>query len=114
VTVEGSVSFYNHDTETYIKADANPICVEWTVFKKCGNATGPPVSSGKAFTTSDIDFTVKVEAKGLQPFTAYHYQFKVCGSDKKSPVGRTKTAPAPDANVEEIKLAVFSCSQYSR
>lgn len=61
VTVEGSVPLYNHETERYIKADPNPICVEWKVLKsKCSNATGNAVASGKAYTTSDIDFTVKV------------------------------------------------------
>ncbi|KAL1872435.1 hypothetical protein Daus18300_004406 [Diaporthe australafricana] len=120
VTVEGTVPVYNHDTETYIKADANPICVEWTVWHQIsGNGTntndtyvGPTVSSGTAFTTSDIDFTVKVEADGLQPWTTYNYQFSVCGSDNSSPIGRTKTSPASDADVDEVKLAVFSCSNY--
>lgn len=66
VTVEGTVPVYNHDTETYIEADANPICVEWAVWREtAANSTnesyiGPVVSSGMAYTTSDIDFTVKV------------------------------------------------------
>lgn len=61
VTVEGSVPLYDHETERYIKADPNPICVEWKVLKsKCSNVTDNVVTSGKAYTTSDIDFTVKV------------------------------------------------------
>lgn len=59
--VEGSAPLYSHETESFVKADPNPICVEWTVLKgKCSNATGNVVASGKAYTTSDIDFTVKV------------------------------------------------------
>lgn len=139
VTVEGTVPVYNHDTETYIEADANPICVEWTVWRQASeNGTntnetyvGPAVSSGTAYTTSDIDYTVKVtnsnvsphdiiahglfaqvEAGGLQPWTTYNYQFTVCDSENSSPVGRTKTSPASDADVDEVKLAVFSCSNY--
>ncbi|KAI0392397.1 alkaline phosphatase-like protein [Xylariaceae sp. FL0594] len=109
VTVEGPVALYNHDTETYIKADPKPICVDWSVFPFNGSVA---VSSGKAYTTSDIDYTVKVEATGLKPFTTYNYQFTICNSNVKSPVGRTKTAPTADADVPEVKLAVFSCSNY--
>ncbi|KAL8871533.1 MAG: hypothetical protein Q9174_002654 [Haloplaca sp. 1 TL-2023] len=111
VTVQGPVPLYNHDTETYIQADANPICVEWKLMPAAGNST-TSVASGTAYTTGDIDYTVKVEATGLSPFTAYRYQFNVCGSDKASPMGTTKTAPAEDADIDEVKLAVFSCANY--
>lgn len=29
----------------------------------------------------------KIEAKNLSPFTQYYYQFNVCGSSNKSPLG---------------------------
>ncbi|KAI1143476.1 PhoD-like phosphatase-domain-containing protein [Hypoxylon sp. FL0543] len=109
VTVEGTVPLYNHDTQTYINADPSPVCVEWRVFASGGEDV---VSSGEAYTTSDIDYTVKVEATGLQPFTLYNYQFTICGSNVTSPLGRTKTAPAEDADVSELRFAVFSCSNY--
>lgn len=48
----------------------------------------------------------------MKPWTLYNYQFNVCGSNNTSPVGRTKTAPAEDADVDEVKLAVFSCSNH--
>ncbi|KAL9030046.1 MAG: hypothetical protein Q9196_001782 [Gyalolechia fulgens] len=135
VTVEGPVPLYNHDTETYIRADANPICVNWKITRAAGNSTNNnntiPVSSGTAFTTGDIDYTVKVkplsilhisitastdgsqvEATGLMPFTPYNYQFTVCGSDNTSPIGLTKTAPAYDADIDQLKFAVFSCANY--
>ncbi|KAL8992197.1 MAG: hypothetical protein Q9169_007285 [Polycauliona sp. 2 TL-2023] len=111
VTVQGTVPLYNHDTETYIQADANPVCVNWKVMPAAGNSS-TSVASGTAYTTGDIDYTVKVEAAGLAPFTAYRYQFTVCGSDNASPMGLTKTAPAEDADIDEVKLAVFSCSNY--
>jgi alkaline phosphatase D len=44
--------------------------------------------------------------------TEYHYQFKICDSSKKSPLGRTKTAPTEDDDVSELSFAVFSCSNY--
>ena len=61
VTVTGTAPLYNHDNEKYVKADPHPICVEWKVLNsKCANKTENVVASGKAYTTSDIDYTVKV------------------------------------------------------
>ena len=59
VTVQGPVPLYNHDTEIYIQADANPICVSWKLMPAAGNST-TSVASGAAYTTGDIDYTVKV------------------------------------------------------
>lgn len=59
-------------------------------------------------------YASKVEAKNLQPFTTYYYQFNVCGSAKRSPLGRTKTSPTPDDGTSEIGLAVYSCSNYRK
>ncbi|KAK1762173.1 PhoD-like phosphatase-domain-containing protein [Phialemonium atrogriseum] len=113
VTVDGLSPLYNHETERYIKADPSPICVEWKVFKsKCSKGADNVVVSGKAYTTSDIDYTVKVEAEGLEPLTKYYYQFTVCGSNNKSPIGRTKTAPTADDDVSSLSFAVFSCSNF--
>ncbi|KAK3987697.1 alkaline phosphatase [Cladorrhinum sp. PSN332] len=112
-TVTGDVELYNHETEQYIRADPNPICVDWKVWTFNSSTTSSPVSQGKAYTTSDIDFTIKVEASGLSPFTRYSYQFAICNSNKTSPLGATKTAPSPDSDdLDSISLAVFSCSNY--
>ncbi|OTB18438.1 hypothetical protein K445DRAFT_55136 [Daldinia sp. EC12] len=112
VTVEGTVPLYSHDTQVFIDADASPVCVEWKVWVNATEGEGDVVASGEAYTTSDIDYTIKVEATGLQPFTTYNYQFTICGSEKTSPVGRTKTAPLADVDVPELRFAVFSCSNY--
>ena len=61
VTVTGNVAFYNHETEKYIKASPNPICVDYRVGTD-GNFSSI-VDQGQAYTTSDIDFTVKVRSK---------------------------------------------------
>ncbi|KAH9876567.1 hypothetical protein J1614_003698 [Plenodomus biglobosus] len=110
VTVSGYVPYYSHETEQYIKASANPICVEYRVGRD--ETLGNVVDEGTAYTTSDIDFTVKIEAKNLQPFETYFYQFNVCGSNNTSPLGRTKTSPDHDDDVSNVGLAVFSCSNY--
>jgi len=111
ITVEGTVDLYNHETEQYIKADPNPICVDWRVWD-AKDKSETAAAKGTAYTTSDIDFTVKVEAKGLKPFTVYNYAFTICGSNFTSPVGRTKTSPSPGDDLDQVRLAVFSCSNY--
>ncbi|KAF2267353.1 hypothetical protein CC78DRAFT_457557 [Lojkania enalia] len=110
VTVEGNVPLYNHDTETYIEASPNPVCVDYQI--GIDRDFSSIVDKGTAYTTSDIDYTVKVEAKNLQPFTTYYYQFMVCNSDNKSPLGRTKTSPSAEYDGSKIGLAVYSCSNY--
>lgn len=110
ITVSGTVALYNHETESYVKASSNPVCVSYVVSES--EDLSDPVTDGKAYTSSDIDYTVKVEATGLEPFTEYYYQFSVCDSDVKSPLGRTKTAPAADDDLTSLGLAVFSCSNF--
>ncbi|KJZ72285.1 hypothetical protein HIM_08326 [Hirsutella minnesotensis 3608] len=116
VAVQGTAPLYSHETEKYVQADSHPICVEWRVFtpKYGANDRGSTtIAHGTAYTSSDIDYTVKVEATGLEPLTQYNYQFNVCGSDVKSPVGRTKTAPGQDDDVSRLSFAVFSCSNFA-
>lgn len=50
----------------------------------------------------------------LKPFTEYYYRFNVCGTKNQSPLGRTKTSPAEDDDVQELKFAVFSCSNHRK
>lgn len=109
-TVSGTVPLYNHNTDEYVEASSNPVCVEYVVSQN--EDLSDPVTDGKAYTSSDIDYTVKVIAKDLEPFTGYYYQFSVCDSDVKSPLGRTKTAPTADDDVTSLGLAVFSCSNF--
>jgi alkaline phosphatase D len=56
----------------------------------------------------DNGFTVKVDATGLQAGTEYWYRFR--HGMFKSPIGRTRTLPA--TGVDEVRMAVFSCSNY--
>ena len=54
----------------------------------------------------------QVEAKNLKPYTTYYYQFAVCNSDNKSPLGRTKTTPNADDDITDVSIAVYSCANY--
>ncbi len=64
------------------------------------------VNSGTVTTDASRDFTVKVDATGLQPNTWYYYRF--IGQGKNSIVGRTRTAPT--TGVTNLRFAVLSCS----
>ncbi|WP_096085980.1 alkaline phosphatase D family protein [Agaribacterium haliotis] len=67
---------------------------------------------GEAEALAENDYTIKVDAIELSPATEYYYRFLSNG--KKSAVGRTKTLPAEGADVSQVKLAMFSCSNYPR
>ncbi|MCS6929369.1 MAG: alkaline phosphatase D family protein [Saprospiraceae bacterium] len=66
------------------------------------------VQSGTVTTNAERDYTVKVDATGLQPNTWYYYQFEYKGV--RSLIGRTRTLP--QGNLERLRLAVVSCSDY--
>ncbi|PGH08651.1 hypothetical protein AJ79_05933 [Helicocarpus griseus UAMH5409] len=88
-----------------------PVCVDYKV--AADKEFTQLADSGTVFTSSDVDYTVKVEAAHLRPFTTYYYQFSVCNSDNASPVGRAKTSPAENDDVSDISLAVYSCSNFA-
>ncbi|KZW01038.1 hypothetical protein EXIGLDRAFT_603419 [Exidia glandulosa HHB12029] len=95
-----------------------PICVHFAIFDN-PTLKGRPLDSGDAFTSWDVDFTVKVDAGNLRPDSWYWYQFSDCTNAKtKSPVGRTRTFASPNTPAhlvnggKPLKLAVFSCSNY--
>jgi alkaline phosphatase D len=58
-----------------------------------------------------FDYCVKVLATNLSPYTTYYYRFSGPGPNNYSPVGRTKTAPAPDQAVS-ARFAVLNCQDY--
>ncbi|MYM42095.1 alkaline phosphatase [Pseudoduganella sp. CY13W] len=66
------------------------------------------VAQGSHTTSAAQDYTVKIDAAGLLPGHVYYYQFASDGV--RSVVGRTKTLPRAD--VHQVRLAVFSCSNY--
>ena len=68
------------------------------------------VASGTALATPAFGHAVHVDAGGLAPDTWYAYRFRV--GDEVSPVGRTRTFPAPDASPERLRLAVANCQDY--
>ncbi|QWZ61749.1 alkaline phosphatase D family protein [Acinetobacter pittii] len=65
------------------------------------------LKTGMVQTTKTDDFTVKVDATGLQAGTTYYYRFRF--GSKISPVGQTKTLPV---STNKVSFAVCSCSNY--
>ncbi|WP_433627611.1 alkaline phosphatase D family protein [Halomicrococcus sp. NG-SE-24] len=66
--------------------------------------------AGVVFAKPEHAHSVHVDVTGLDPDTEYYYQFTAAGH--RSPVGRTKTAPAPDASPEEFRFAFASCQSW--
>ena len=66
------------------------------------------VRSGRMVTGPERDYTVKVVADGLQPGRGHYYRFSVAAD--RSPTGRTRTLPV--GRLDELVLAVVSCSNY--
>ncbi len=67
------------------------------------------VRSGRVRTDPTRDWTVKLDVDGLAPATTYYYRFDCKGAS--SPVGRTRTLPV--GHVEQLRLAVVSCSNFA-
>lgn len=68
------------------------------------------VGRGNAKARPEYAHSVHIDVKGLDPDTEYFYQFKV--GPNRSPVGRTKTAPMAEADVDEFDFAFTSCQNY--
>ncbi|MBT2394953.1 alkaline phosphatase [Streptomyces sp. ISL-100] len=68
------------------------------------------VRSGTATAHPEFDHAVHVKVAGLAPGRPYYYRFRTGTWD--SPVGRTRTAPAPGAASSRLKLAAVACQAY--
>ncbi|HLP27912.1 MAG TPA: alkaline phosphatase D family protein [Candidatus Didemnitutus sp.] len=66
------------------------------------------VRSGEFTTSSERDFTIKIDVDGLQAGTVYYYNFSAY--NRYSIIGRMRTTRP--SNVDHTRLAVVSCSNY--
>lgn len=69
------------------------------------------VARTKVSAEAKSDHTVRVVPTELEPGRHYYYRFEVAGSGNTTQVGRTKTAPATDADVA-VKFAMCACQDY--
>ena len=68
------------------------------------------LQQGQTAATPELAHSVHVDVAGLPPDRWYFYRFHA--GDFTSPVGRTRTAPAPDAVVAKLRLAYASCQRW--
>jgi alkaline phosphatase D len=68
------------------------------------------VLRGSAVASPELGHSVHVEARGLEPGRWYLYRFMV--GDAVSPIGRTRTAPALNAQLDRLRFAFASCQHY--
>jgi len=82
--------------------------VQWKV---CNDeAMTEVVREGTALATPEYAHSVHVDVRGLRPDRWYYYQFRA-GSEL-SPVGRTRTAPAPGTASGSLVFTMASCQNF--
>ena len=67
------------------------------------------VVRGSVHTDHAIDYTVNIVVEDLKLGVQYFYRFEML--DSQSPTGRTSTLPA--GHVENLALAMFTCTNYT-
>ncbi|GAA2631621.1 alkaline phosphatase D family protein [Streptomyces axinellae] len=65
---------------------------------------------GETSAHPELNHSVHIEAEGLDADRVYYYRFRT--GKWISPVGRTRTAPAPGAGLTDLRLAAISCQAY--
>jgi alkaline phosphatase D len=70
------------------------------------------VRSGEALAHPEWAHSVHVDVQGLEPDRWYWYRFSA--GDAQSRVGRTRTAPSPQAQPALLRFAFASCQQYEQ
>ena len=87
---------------------ARAVPVDWQV--AADPRFGRIVRGGAVLAKPAQAHTVHVEVEGLEPARTWWYRFRAGG--ELSPVGRTRTLPAPGASPGRLALAVVSCQHY--
>ncbi|UVW28531.1 alkaline phosphatase [Massilia sp. H6] len=82
--------------------------VRWEVAHDEG--FGRVLAKGSAAAVPELAHSVHVDVKGLAPGRQYWYRFML--GDAVSPIGRTRTAPAPDSMPGRLRVAVASCQHW--
>jgi alkaline phosphatase D len=66
--------------------------------------------SGVVTAQRELGHSVHVEVEGLEPGRDYFYRFSSGGSD--SPIGRSRTLPAPEAALSQLRFASAGCQRW--
>ena len=84
----------------------DPVSVNWEI--ATDTSFSNIINNGSVTTDSTKDYTIKIDATGLQAGTWYYYRFAY--DTFKSIIGRTKTLPV--GSVNNLRFAVASCQDY--
>lgn len=85
-----------------------PVEVRWEVAEDSGLAR--VTASGSIAALPEHAHSVHVDVNGLRPGREYFYRFQ--SGEAQSPIGRTRTTPAADADVSRLRVALASCQHY--
>jgi alkaline phosphatase D len=87
---------------------AAPVEVTWEVARD--EHMKDVVRSGVTLAMPDVAHSIHLEVMGLQPARWYWYRFRAQGVE--SPIGRTRTAPAPGAPLSSLTFAAACCQHW--
>ncbi|QDU64799.1 Alkaline phosphatase D precursor [Planctomycetes bacterium Pan216] len=85
-----------------------PVGVGWEIAED--ESLKKVVASGETVATPQLGHSVHVEVDGLKPDRWYWYRFRA--GEAESPIGRTRTLPAPHASPDQLRFAFASCQHY--
>lgn len=88
---------------------AQPVPVRWEVSRD--ESFRQVVRRGVEQAEPASGHSVHAEVTGLAPGNSYYYRFVADG--ETSPVGRTRTAPAPGAKLDSLRFAFASCQSWA-
>lgn len=88
---------------------SGPVVVGWQIARD--EAFRDVVRSGSVTTLPEFGHSAHVDASGLQPNSWYFYRFFT--TDWISPVGRTRTMPLPQSDVERLTIGIACCQNYT-
>ncbi len=87
-----------------------PVDLRWEIALDANFSRG--LRSGNFTARPEHGHSVHVQVLGLPSATLLFYRFTT--RDAVSPIGRTRTAPAADAEVARLRIAVASCQHYEQ
>ena len=89
-------------------ADPGDVPVHWEVWE--AGSRSKNLAKGVEIARAQLGHSVHVEMEGLRPDRWYEYRFHVAGAE--SPVGRTRTLPAPGQLAKSLRFAYASCQSW--
>ena len=94
-------------TRYSVETDAE---ITWEISKE--NSFSEILRRGQVKADATNDFTLAIDVQNIASNTKYYYRFYNAKTKDVSVVGETLTLPATTDNVNEVKMAVVSCSNF--